>query len=373
MGHQFTVVTSPINYLTGERSSVPREASGIEILHAGVLGGLHKSYLQRAAVFGSFMVSSTLRAVRVRRVDVVMATSPPLFQALSAWTVAALTRRPLLLEIRDLWPQFAIELGVLRNRALIAAARSVEKFLYRRADHIIVNSPAYRDYLLGGGVCAEKISVIANGVDPRMYSPGDDGSAIRREHGWAGKFIVMYAGALGLANDVDLLLRTADGLKSRREILFCVAGDGKESPRLRAEAERMGLSNVVFLGAQPKTRMPSLLAAADVCVAMLKDVPAFRTTYPNKVFDHMAAGRPTLLAIDGVIREVIESSAGGVFVRPGDDVALAEAIVKLQQSPESRRRMGASAREYVVKHFNRDQQAQQFAEVVARMAGARPR
>jgi glycosyltransferase involved in cell wall biosynthesis len=137
---------------------------------------------------------------------------------------------------------------------------------------------------------------------------------------------------------------------------------------LRAEADRIALGNVVFLGAQPKTKMPALLAAADVCVAMLRDVPAFRTTYPNKVFDYMAAGRPTVLAIDGVIREVIERSDGGVFVRPGDDGDLAPAILKLQQCPETRRRMGMSARDYVVKHFNRDRQAQEFAEVLLKLA-----
>jgi glycosyltransferase involved in cell wall biosynthesis len=368
MGHQFTVVTSAFNYLTGERSTVPDESSGVEILRVGVLRGLHRSYLWRTAVFVSFMASSAWRAFRVRSVDVVMATSPPLFQALSAWTVAAVTRRPLLLEIRDLWPQFAIELGVLRNRALIAVARAIERFLYGRADHIIVNSPAYRDYLRAQGVSGEKISLIANGVDPSMYSPKDDGSAVRRERGWDGKFIVMYAGALGLANDVDLLLRAADRLKTHLEILFCLVGDGRESRRLRAEADRIALGNVVFLGAQPKTKMPALLAAADVCVAMLRDVPAFRTTYPNKVFDYMAAGRPTVLAIDGVIRKVIERSDGGVFVRPGDDGDLAPAILKLQQCPETRRRMGMSARDYVVKHFNRDRQAQEFAEVLLKLA-----
>jgi glycosyltransferase involved in cell wall biosynthesis len=371
MGHEFTVVTSAFNYLTGERAPNENEAGGIKTLQAVVLPGLHKSYPWRTAVFISFMLSSTVRALRVRSADVVMATSPPLFQALSTWMVAAIRRRPLLLEIRDLWPQFAIELGVLRNRGLIAMARRVEEFLYCHADHIVVNSPAYRDYLLGQGVSAEKISVIANGVDPSMYSPDDDGSAVRGERGWNGKFIVMYAGALGLANDVDLLLRAADRLKSHSDIVFCLVGDGKESRRLRFEVGRMALANVVFLGAQAKANMPGLLAAADVCVAMLRDVPAFRNTYPNKVFDYMAAGRPTVLAIDGVIREVIERSGGGVFVRPGDDAGVAAAIVKLKLCPETRRRMGMSARQYALKHFNRDEQAQQFADVIAEVAGRR--
>jgi glycosyltransferase involved in cell wall biosynthesis len=221
MGHQVTVVTSGANYITGEQTSASSDSGGLKILRCFALDGLHKSYLRRTAVFVSFMLTSVLRAVCVRKVDVVIATSPPLFQALSAWIVAVLKRRPLLLEIRDLWPQFAIELGVLRNSALIGIARWAEAFLYRRADHIIVNSPGYREYLMHAGVDPQKISLIANGVDAAMYPAGDDGECIRKERGWAQKFVVMYAGALGLANDIDVLLRAANRLQERSEIVLC--------------------------------------------------------------------------------------------------------------------------------------------------------
>jgi glycosyltransferase involved in cell wall biosynthesis len=368
MGHQLTVVTSGFNYLSGKKTLPEEDTGGIRILRVRTIGGLHQSYLRRTVVFVSFMFASLFRSLSVRKVDVVMATSPPLFQALSAWVVAVVRRRPLLLEIRDLWPQFAIEVGVLRNPAIIWVARRVESFLYARADHIIVNSPAYLDYLRDRGVALQETSLIANGVDAAMYRPEDRGDRVRDEHGWTEKFVVTYAGALGLANDIDVLLRAAHRLKEKCEIVFCVVGDGKESRRLRAEGGRMELANVCFLGAQPKSRMPSLLAAADVCVAMLADVPGFRTTYPNKVFDYMAAGRPTVLAIDGVIRQVIEQSAGGLFVQPGDDAALAAAILTLQHCPETRHRMGLSARDYVVKHFNRDRQAEELAQAMLHVA-----
>src|SRR5204863_7012461 len=132
--------------------------------------------------------------------------------------------------------------------------------------------------------------------------------------------------------------------------------DGKERHSLERQAHTLALPNVTFTGPRPKAHIPDILAASNACTATLKDIPMFRTTYPNKVFDYMAAGRPTILAIDGVIRQVVEACGGGVFVPPGDDAALAEAILKLSRDRDGARAMGRAAREYVVEHFNRHRQ-----------------
>jgi glycosyltransferase involved in cell wall biosynthesis len=364
MGHRLTVVTSGYNYLTGQERSPMGLAQGIDVCVAPALPDRHRSFLRRILAFVSFAVSSVFSGLCSSSVDLVIGTSPPIFQALSAWMVAAIRRRPFVLEIRDLWPEFAIELGVLNNRFLIFAARIVETFLYRRAGHIIVNSPAYREYLLARGIREMKISIVPNGVDASLFDPENDGEDFRREHGLSGEFVVMYAGALGLANDVDCLLRAASRLRSDSRILFAIVGTGKELPRLQAECKSGNLTNVRFIAPQPKHRMPGTLAAADVCVATLKNIPMFRTTYPNKVFDYMAAGRTMVLAIDGVIREVVEACAGGLCVAPGDDKALADAIVRLRKERDLHTQMGRNARAYVVKHFSRDRQAQQFVDVL---------
>lgn len=366
MGHRFTVVTSKYSYLTGEEKKEKGAVGGIDVRIAPTLGGLHRSYAHRILAFISFTISSRFTALRVVSPDIVLGTSPPMFQAIAAWKVAAMRRRPFVLEIRDLWPEFAVDLGLLRNGALISLARSWERFMYRRADHIIVNSPAYREYLLKKKIPDRKISVVPNGVDVCMFHPQDNGEAFRREHRLDGKFVVMYAGAVGFANDLDCLLRAADRLREYTDIVVAIVGGGKELPRLRRLIESMNLRNVRFISAQPKSLMPEVLAAADVCIATLKDIPMFRTTYPNKVFDYMAAGRPTLLAIDGAIRDVIETSAGGLFVPPGDDRALGDAILKLRTSSALRQTLGENARTYVTQHFDRDTQATQLADVLQR-------
>lgn len=321
--------------------------------------------------FLSFMLASLWAGLRAGPVDLVMGTTPPIFQTISAWLVARLRRRPFLLEVRDLWPEFIIDMGALKNPWIIAMSRWLERFLYARASHILVNSPAYRDYLINKGITAGKIALIPNGVDASMFDPQAQGSEIRHRYNLDGKFVVTYAGALGLANDIPTILRAAAHLRDEENICFLLVGDGKERKTLERMAQQLALSNVIFTGVQPKSTMPAFLAASDACVATLKDIPMFRTTYPNKVFDYMAAGRPTILAIDGVIRAVIEDAQGGVFVPPGDATALATAIKALSDNPARAQSMGRAARDYVVSHFDRQQQADAFVELVDQMSKSR--
>jgi glycosyltransferase involved in cell wall biosynthesis len=373
-GHECTLVASTLNYTSGQRAvegwglSVEQNLDGIRVLRSYTVPLLHHSFAGRVLALVSFMITSVWSALRAKNIDIVMGTSPPLFQAVSAWFVSLVRRRPFLLEIRDLWPEFAIDIGLLKNPVLIKIARWVENFLYRRATHLLVNSPAYRDYLLAKGVPDEKISVIANGVDPNMFSPEDDGHAFRDELKVGDKFVVTYAGALGMANDIDTILRAAARLRTDTRIRLLLVGDGKERPNLEAKAKRFELANIMFVGTRTKTAMRSVLAGSDACVATLKNIPMFRTTYPNKVFDYMAAGRPTILGIDGVIRKVVDAAGGGIFVPPGDDRALAAACQQLCDDRERSRAMGLAARRYVVEHFNRHQQGQDFVRLLERLA-----
>jgi glycosyltransferase involved in cell wall biosynthesis len=358
-GHVLVIVASDLNYQTGQRTInrkgifAEQVIDGVRILRAYMYPALHRSYLWRIISFFSFMFSSVWTALQVRDVDLVMGTTPPIFQAVSAWFVSLIRRKPFLLEVRDLWPEFGVSMGVLTNPVLIAWGRWLEKFLYARATHILVNSPAYKEYMIAKGVPENKITFIAYGTDVDMFNPQVDGSSIRKELGLENKFVVLYAGALGQANDIDTLLRAAQRLNNEDKIRFVLFGDGKERPRLQSEAERMKLTNVVFAGVRAKKEMPLVVASSDVCLAILQNIPMFRTTYPNKVFDTMAAGRATILVIDGVSRALIESSNGGVFVQPGDDEVLAKTILELSQDPERVQQMGLNARAYLVKHLDR--------------------
>ncbi len=375
-GHELVIVASDLNYQTGQRTVARRGLfaeqiiEGVRVLRAYIYPALHRSYFWRIISFFSFMFSSVWAALQVKNVDLIMGTTPPIFQAVSAWFVALARRKPFLLEVRDLWPEFGVSMGVLKNPVLIASGRWLEKFLYARATHILVNSPAYKEYMIGKGVSENKISFIAYGTDVDMFSPNVDGSSLRRELGLENKFVVLYAGALGQANDIDTVLRAAKRLDRETHIHFVLFGDGKERARLQREAERMKLANVFFAGVRAKKDMPSVLASSDVCLAILQDIPMFRTTYPNKVFDYMAAGRATVLVIDGVSRDLIESSNGGVFVKPGDNDLLANTILELSKDLQRVQQLGLNARAYLVKHLDRRDKLNETLALLERLVKA---
>lgn len=374
VGHRFTIVASNLSYLSGQSATeqnrlVYRQKIGdVQILRTYAYASLHKSFIWRVVSFLSFMITSVWAALSAGPVDVVMGTTPPIFQAVSAVFVAKLRRRPLLLEVRDLWPEFAIDMGVLRNSFLIALARKLERFLYQEADHILVNSPAYQKYLVAQGVSEAKISLIANGVSVDQFDPSSLGESIREKYGLCHKFVITYAGALGLANDIPNILAAAELLRENTHIHFLLVGDGKERGNLERVVAEKKLTNVTFTGPQPKSKVGEFLAASDACIATLQPIPMFTTTYPNKVFDYMAAGRPTLLAIDGVIREVVEAADGGIFVPPGDSKRLAVQVLAWSLQPEDCRAMGERARAYVQENFDRKSQARDFQSLLEQIS-----
>ena len=354
-GHQVTVIASPVSYITGSafRASVSSEVTEdkVTILRASVYDAHHRSFLHRIVAFFSFMLSSFWVGLGVKNVDLVWGTSPPIFQGVTAWALALIKGAKFLFEVRDLWPQFAIAVGVLKNPVLILLSEWLERFLYRRADRVMVNSPGFLEPVTSRG--AKRVELIPNGADPSMFDPNNDGMEFRRSNQLMDKFVVLYAGAHGMSNDLEVVLDAAALLVDRNEIQLVLLGDGKEKPALMTRAQKMDLKNVTFLPSVPKTEMVSALAGADACLAILKPLEEYKTTYPNKVFDYMAAGRPVVLAIDGVIREVVEAAGCGIFAAPGSADEVANAIRQLAADKKESRIMGLQGRDYLQKNFSR--------------------
>ncbi len=371
-GHQVTVVASTVSYLTGRAESseiieeIGQNGGRVTVLRASAYSALHRSFVHRVLSFFSFMISSFATGLRVRQVDLVWGTSPPIFQGVTAWLLARLKGAPFLFEVRDLWPAFAMDVGVLRNPLLIRLSQWLESFLYRHADRVMVNSPGFLDHVRLRG--AKQVHLLPNGADAQMFDPFASGLGFRQAHGLEGLFVALYAGAHGLSNDLGVVLQAARLLLERKDVAIVLLGDGKEKPALQAQAEQMGLTNVHFIPPAPKNEMAEALAAADACIAILKPVPLYATVYPNKVFDYMAAGRPVILAIDGVIRKVVEEAEGGVFVAPGDATALAEAILRLADDPQRGRQMGLNGRRYIEENFDRPALARRLVDLLEDMA-----
>ena len=365
-GHQVTVIASPVSYLTGKDQQKGDEwLEGIHIKRSYTYQALHRSFIHRVFSFISFMVSSFLLGYKVKDVDIVWGTSPPIFQGVTALVLARLKGAKFLFEVRDLWPDFAIAVGVLKSPLLIRLSLWLEKFLYRHADQMIVNSPAYIQHVKSRG--CDQVDLVPNGADPDMFVGTNDGNDFRREHGLEGAFVVMYAGAHGISNDLQIVLHAAKLCEVNPQIKFVFVGDGKEKQNLVDLSNQLVNANVMFIPSVPKASMGGVLAAADACIAILKPIEEYKTTYPNKVFDYMAAGKPVVLAIDGVIREVVESAGCGIFAQPGDSVALASVVQLIASDPQKARQMGYAGRIYLQQHFSRSVLAQKFLSILTNM------
>ncbi len=377
-GHRVTIIASPVSYLTGKARQeripwVQRQQDGenITILRTYTYPALHKSFFHRVLSFFSFMFSSFFVGIRVDQVDVVWGTSPPIFQGATAWLIARLKRVPFLFEVRDLWPAFAVAVGVLKNRLLISMAEWLERFLYTRADQIVVNSPGFVEHIQERG--GSDIKSIPNGADPAMFDPQSRGEEFRIQHELENKFVVLYAGAHGLSNDLEILLKSAEILREVEDIAIVLVGAGKEKSNLVNMADELSLDNVHFIPPVSKSEMKNVFAAADACVALLKPIEMYKTVYPNKVFDYMAAGRPVLLGIDGVVRDVIDEAKAGIFIPPGDPEKLAEGILRLMEDPKKSKEMGARGRMIVVYQFDRNYLAIEFLRIFESLISAGPR
>lgn len=367
-GHHVTIITSPVSYLTGENSRgktqwVTRENSepGITILRAYTYAALHRSFFHRILSFFSFMFSSFFIGLGVKKVSVIWGTTPPIFQGWTAWLLSRLKRVPFLFEVRDLWPAFAIAVGVLKNKMIIRMSEWLERFLYRHADAMVVNSPGFIDHVSQRG--AKNLTLVENGVDVSMFDLTENGADFRKTHQLENKFIALYAGAHGISNNLGVILESAAITIDDPQIVYVFVGDGKEKSNLIEESNSKQLDNVIFLPSVPKTEMNAVLAAANACIAILKPIEMYKTTYPNKVFDYMAAAKPVLLLIDGVIRQVVEEAHCGIFVKPGDSQALAYHIQIMHNDIVNTKRMGKNGREFVEGHFDRSVLAAKMEKV----------
>jgi glycosyltransferase involved in cell wall biosynthesis len=378
-GHQVTVVAGNVNYNTGQRPAAYdgtwtlREHDGqVVVWRCHVPRSYGRSYLGRMWAFLGFTASATTAALRAGRHDVVIGTSPPLVVVLPALLASRLRRPrvPWVFEVRDLWPESAITTGVLtRSSPLTRLLYAMERIACRDAALINVLTPAFREDLLRRGLANdERIVFIPNGADLDLFSPGPRDNDIRHALGWGDRFVVMYAGAHGRANAIGQLIEAAERLRHRPDILIASVGDGPERPPLAAEAERRGLTNIIFHGPQPKERMPDVVNASDAGCAVLQNNITFRGVYPNKVFDYMACARPTVLGIDGVARQLVcDEAQAGIFATPEDGQALAAAIAHLADHPDEARAMGERGRKWVLANASREALARRYLGVLERL------
>lgn len=373
-GHRVTVITCAPNHPKGiiyqgyrNRWCQQEKLDGITVLRVKTYLSANKGFAKRIANYLSYMLSSTVFSCLVRDIDVVVSTSPQFFCGLAGYFVSRARSAPWVVEIRDLWPESIIAVGAIRNRTVIDLLEGLETFMYRRADHVVAVTDAFKRHIAGRGVGRDRISVIKNGADLERFTPGPRENSFRREHGLEGKFVVSYVGTHGMAHGLNTIFETAEAMRSCEDIVFLLVGDGAEREPLLARKAELGLTNVLMLPQQPKERMPEIINASDACMVLLKKTDLFKTVIPSKIFEAMAMERPIILGVEGESREIVEEGCCGLCIEPENAAELADAIRRLRDDGKLADELGQNGRRFVSTVFNREELARRYLETLSSM------
>jgi glycosyltransferase involved in cell wall biosynthesis len=378
LGHEVTVVSCVPHHPMGKAYPGYRNKwiqteykDGIKAIKVLTYITANEGFLKRTWNYVFFMIMAVLVAPFLARADIVISTSPQFFNGLAGYFVSRVKRCPWVLEIRDLWPESILAVGAIENRHIIGVLEAIERFVYRKADHIVPVTYAFREHILTRGGRADAITVIRNGVDLKFFESRDPDADYARELGVDGKFVAAYVGTHGMAHGLDLLIEAAERLRDRPDIVILLAGDGAERNRLLQEVERRNLTNIKLMGQLPKTDMPRLWSITNVSLVVLKKLDLFLTVIPSKLFESMAMRRPIILGVAGESAELLRESGSGFAIEPENVDQLVAAIVRLADSPELCRELGAKGRAHVETNFDRQVLADRFEQLLVKESSGR--
>jgi glycosyltransferase involved in cell wall biosynthesis len=383
-GHDVSVLTGFPNHPTGVvpeewrgrlRGLTCREKAGrVNVFRTWLWPLPNRKAHERMRNYASFCLSAAVRGLSLPRPDVIIATSPQLLVGLSGWYIAFAKRVPLVFEVRDLWPESLSAVGAGGEGSMLhKSLAAVAGFLYKRSNHIVVVTSAFKDHLIQHRhVPAEKISLVENGVETDLFAPSsaEARASLRRELGAEDKFLVCYIGTMGMAHGLETLLEAADQLREQDpRVLFLLIGEGAEKQKIKDLAESRGLRNVRFLDQRPRESIPAFISASDACLVLLKKTEIFKTVIPTKMLEFMACARPVILGVDGQARKILEDAEAGLSIEPENAAALTAAIERLAADDELGHALGSKGREYIVRHSSRRQTAQDYIEVLEKVIG----
>ncbi len=343
---------------------------GIEVRRTRILTLPRSSMIGRGLEHFFVGMWLTALAAVTPRADVAMVLSPPLPLPWMTALLGKLRRMPIVVNIQDLFPREAVEMGILTNKPLIRFFEAMERQIYALAAGVTVHSPGNKDHVVRQGGRPERVDVVGNWVDLDRIKPGDRDNAFSRQYGLGGRFVVSYAGTMGWAQDMGTIVKSAALLRDRKEILFLFVGDGVEKGKAQVLSRELGLDNMVWLPTQPWTIYPDILSASDASLINL--CPELRTpVVPSKLLSIMAAGRPVIASLpaESDARVMIAEAGGGLTVDAGDEKALAEAIRSLAADPARAREMGRRGRAYAERNLSRDHCTGQMESVLKKATG----
>lgn len=378
-GHEVSVLTGYPHYPGGKLAEgyrlglFKRETiRNIPVLRLFELPYHSTNALLRMANYLSFMISAPFGAFFTPKCDVIYVWHPPLTIGVAAWLLAKLKGVPFVYDVQDIWPDFVVLSGMTREGSLqVRVMRWLEKFVYKRAHHLIVQTEAGRENFVGKGVEREKISILPHWIDEKMFGEGDanERDSLREKYGWQDKFVLLFAGNLGIVQGLDSVIEAAKYIPNgNARIVFM--GDGTDKPRLEKIAEELNVGDKVqFVERQPAERMPAFMAAADALLVHLKKSELAKYVIPSKTVAYLASGKPILMATGGASEDLIKQANAGITVEPENSEKIAATIEQMRKmSDEELTKLGANGREFLIKNLSKKKVIADYEKLLKEVA-----
>ena len=379
-GHEVTVITCAPSVPNGivyegyrNRLWPQRETiDGIHVLRTWTYVAANAGAGKRIANFLSYMISAVLTFLFFcRRPNVIVATSPQFFCGWAGIFASWLKWCPMILEIRDIWPESIITVGAMKPGLATRLLEWAEKLMYRGANFIVAVGRGYRDNILTKAPVENRISVVTNGVDLELFTPQQADPSFLREHGLEQRFVCSYVGTIGMAHGLDIVVRAAKHLreKGREDIAFCIVGDGATRERLQQQIDDAQVNDLVRLtGRLPKADMPTVLASSNCLLVHLKKTDLFQTVIPSKIFEAMAMERPLIMGVQGESAEIVRESKSGLEIESDNAQQLADAVMRLCDDQSLYESLCEAGRDFVTAHYSRDMLAANYLELIEQVA-----
>ena len=339
-GHEVTVITCVPNFPKGKvfdgykNKLWQKEAiDGIEVIRVWSYIAANKGFVRRTLDFISFSVTSFLAGLFVKA-DVIVATSPQFFTALSGRTLSFWKRVPWIMEVRDLWPESIKTVGAMKDNLFIRYFEWEEMRCYRSAKTIVVVTDSFKRTLTARGIDEAKIKVVKNGVNKEMFKPVPKDEALIGELGLEGKKIIGYIGTHGMAHKLDFILDCARNMQGRNDFHFLFIGAGAEREALLAKKEREGISNVTMLDSVPKDQVVRYISILDLSLINLRKSELFKTVIPSKMFENAGMQIPIIMGVQGEAQEMLEEYGAGLCFEPENEEDFNAKLQQLLSDPD---------------------------------------
>ncbi len=372
--HNVTTLTGFPNYPTGRiprnyrwKFQTSKQRDGVNIIRTWVFATSHHSSVKRILNYISFVLSSIITGILLnKRFDILLVSTPPLFIGITGSILSKLYKIPFVLDIRDIWPDVAIETGAFKEKSLFTKlSRLLTDFIYNEADHLTPVTKSKLDRLRLKGIEKRKTTVVTNGVDFDRLDLSYKNNLLEKLN-ISTKFVITYTGLIGIAQGIGIAVDAARHLKHNPEIHFIIVGEGVEKKFLIEKAKKLKLTNITFVARQPRKVIPSIIAASDLALVPLVS-GALRDAVPSKLLEAWACRKAVLLAAEGEAADLVRESGGGVVISPGKPKELVDAVTTLFQNQHLLIKFADDGYNFVSKQYNRRQTAKQMENVLKRV------